>query len=85
MCHNYGMTENKLYTWIKENNVCIVAFAEELQVSRSYIYYMTREYSGRQPKSPSPKLAKRISEITGISIDDLLFPENGGKNVMDKD
>lgn len=61
-----------LSNYLSDTGKKAAQFASELGVEPSTI---TRIVRGE--RRPSPDLAKRISDATGIPVTDLLYPRNG--------
>ena len=62
--------EHPLKNYLKNNKISVTKFAEEIKRNRTYLYKIFNKEN-----RPSPMLAKKISNITGIPIIDLLYPE----------
>lgn len=59
-----------LKDYLKNNKISITKFAEEIKKNRTYLYKIFNKKN-----IPSTTLAKKISELTGIPVIELLYPE----------
>jgi len=62
--------DSLLKRWKKSNKLTFKKIASIWNITPVYADYLVN-----QKRTPSPKLAKRISETTGIPVIDLLYPE----------
>jgi ribosome-binding protein aMBF1 (putative translation factor) len=58
-----------------KNKISQKCLSKKLNRSENWISFIVS-----YKKTPSPKLAKKISELTGIPILDLLYPNENFKN-----
>lgn len=60
-----------LKDYLTNKKITITSFSKRLNINRSYLYLILKKKN-----IPSPALAKKISELTGISVTKLLYPED---------
>jgi DNA-binding transcriptional regulator YdaS (Cro superfamily) len=62
-----------LREWLFRNHITVTDLAKKIGVSRSHLNGVVLQW-----RSPSSKLAKKISEATNgeVTINELLFPED---------
>ena len=63
--------KHPLWNYLKNNKIPVSKFAKTINKNRSYLYLIFHKKN-----TPSTKLAKKISELTGIPITQLLYPED---------
>ena len=69
------MEKHPIKIYCFKNNITQREIAKKIGITD---IYLVRLLSFKQ--TPSPKLAKRISDLTGIPILDLLYPNENFKN-----
>jgi transcriptional regulator with XRE-family HTH domain len=69
------MEKHPIKIYCFKNNITQKEVAKKIGITD---IYLVRLLSFKQ--TPSPKLAKKISELTGIPILDLLYPEDFKNN-----
>ena len=60
-----------LKNYLKKNNIKVHDFAEKINRTPRMVFAYINEN-----QIPSPETAKKISELTGISVTKLLYPED---------